>query len=294
MQELLNAATLGSIYLLFALGMALAWGTIGILSFAHGGTFMFSVLAIHMLSKAVELPMLVVLLLVSLAGAVISVLTQIFVFQPIIARAKSHHAAELRILIGGIGVAAILVSLAQRATGNAPFGVASTYQATILEFAGLRLSTTSLIVIIVGLGIAIALTLWLNRSRQGLALRAIGTDADTAQGMGINRNVMALGTMATAGALAGLAGGLLTYQLSAISPESGDTLLVKAFAIIVLGGLGSMGGAILGSFVLAGAETFMTVTGNGLWVDAVAFAIIFVILLVRPQGLLGRKEVRRT
>lgn len=294
MQELLNAGTLGSIYLLFALGMALAWGTIGILSFAHGGTFMFSVLVVHLLTKSVELPMIVVLLLVSLVGAVLSVLTQLFVFQPIIQRSKSHGAAELRILIGGIGVAAILVSLAQRATGNAPFGIRSSYEATVFELAGLRLSSTSLIVIVLGLGIGIGLTMWLKRSRQGLALRAIGTDAETAQGMGINRNLLALGTMAMAGALAGLAGGLLTYQLSAISPESGDTLLVKAFAIIVLGGLGSMGGAIIGAFVLAGAETVMTVTGNGLWVDAVSFAMIFVILLLRPQGLLGRKEVRRT
>ena len=294
MQELLNAATLGSIYLLFALGMALAWGTIGILNFAHGATFMFSVFTVHVITRLVELPMVVALLLTALAGAIISVLTQVLVFQPIARRSKSHASAELRILIGGIGISAIPLAIAQRATGNAPFGIRSSYEATIIQVAGLRISSTALIVTVLGLAIGVGLTVWLRRSKQGLALRAIGTDSETAPGRGINRRGLARGTMGVAGAVAGLAGGLLTFQLSAIAAESGDTLLIKAFAIIVLGGLGSMGGAVLGSYVLAGAETLMTVLGHGLWVDAVSFGLIFLILLLRPQGLLGRKEVRRT
>ncbi|MFB8387520.1 branched-chain amino acid ABC transporter permease [Microbacterium sp. NPDC055910] len=294
MQELLNAATLGSIYLLFALGMALPWGTIGVLNFAYGSTFMFSALVVHLVSKLVVLPMLGALLLAVLIGAVISVLTQLLVFQPIVKRSRSHHQAELRVIIGGIGVSAIPLAIAEKVTVNAPFGIRSSYEATVIEIAGLRVSSTGLIIIVVGLAIGIGVTIWLRRSKQGLALRGIGTDAETAQGMGVNRDLLGLGTMAVAGALAGLAGGLLTFYLSAISPESGDTLLIKAFAIIVLGGLGSMGGVILGAYVLAGAETIMTVTGQGSWVDAAAFGLIFVILLLRPQGLFGRKEVRRT
>ncbi|GAB92085.1 ABC transporter permease subunit, partial [Gordonia rhizosphera] len=134
----------------------------------------------------------------------------------------------------------------------------------------------------------------LKKSRQGLALRAIGVDAEVSEGMGVNRNGLALGTMAMAGALAGLAGVLLTLQLGAIAPESGDPLLIKAFAIIVLGGLGSMGGAVLGAYILAAAETLLIHLHFGTWVDAVSFGLIFLVLLLRPQGLFGRKEVRRT
>lgn len=294
MQDVLNAATLGSIYLLFALGMALAWGTIGILNFAHGVTFMFSAFVAHLVTQSGALPMPAVLAIAIVTGAVLSTLTQILAFQPVIARAKNQHAAEMRILIAGIGVASIPLAIAQRLTQSAPFGFNSTYQPQVFEFAGLRLTSTALIVLIAGIGIGVGLTWWLRVSKQGLALRAIGVDAETAAGMGVNRFGLAIGTMAIAGGLAGLAGALLTYQLSAIAPETGDQLIIKAFAIIVLGGLGSMAGAIIGSFTLAAVETIVLVNNLGTWVDAVSFGLIFLVLLLRPQGLLGRKEVRRT
>lgn len=295
MQDVLNAATLGSIYLLFALGMALAWGTIGILNFAHGVTFMFSAFVAHLVAQSVALPMPAVLAIAILTGAVLSTLTQILAFQPVLARARNQHAAEMRILIAGIGVASIPLAIAQRMTRSAPFGFGnSTYEAQVFEFLGLRLTSTALIVLIAGIGIGVGITWWLKVSKQGLALRAIGVDAETAAGMGVNRFGLAIGTMAIAGGLAGLAGALLTYQLTAIAPETGDQLLIKAFAIIVLGGLGSMAGAIIGSFVLAAAETVMLVNNLGTWADAVSFGLIFLVLLLRPQGILGRKAVRRT
>lgn len=294
MQDVLNAATLGSIYLLFALGMALVWGTIGILNFAHGATFMFSAFVGHLLTREAELPMLAIVGIAVLVGAAMSALTQWLAFQPILRRAKSQHAAEMRILIGGIGVAAIPLAIAQRETRSTPFGFQSSYSADVMEIFGLRITTTGMIILLCGLGLGIGLTVWLRQSRQGLALRAIGVDAETTAGMGVNRPALAFGTMAVAGGLAGLAGALLTFQLGAIAPETGDQLLIKAFAIIVLGGLGSMAGTVIGAYVLAGAETFVLQMNWGTWVDAVSFGLIFLILLVRPQGLLGRKEVRRT
>ena len=112
--------------------------------------------------------------------------------------------------------------------------------------------------------------------------------------MGVDRRKLALATMAVAGAMAGLAGILLTYSLGAITPESGDTLLVKAFACIILGGVGSMVGVAVGSNFLAGAEVWVLTQTSGSWVDAVSFGLIFLVLLVRPAGVFGRKEVRRT
>jgi branched-chain amino acid transport system permease protein len=134
---------------------------------------------------------------------------------------------------------------------------------------------------------------WLRRSKQGLALRSIGVDPETASLMGINRRQLALVTMAVSGAMAGLAGVLFTYALGAITPESGDTLLVKAFAIIILGGVGSMAGVIFGAFALAAAEVVVLTNTSGSWVDAVSFGLIFLVLLARPAGVFGRKEVRR-
>ncbi|MFC4001260.1 branched-chain amino acid ABC transporter permease [Prauserella oleivorans] len=294
-QDLLNAVALGSVYLVFALGMALAWGTIGILNFAHGVTFMFSAFVAHLVTREAALPMPAVVLIAVAAGALITTATQVLAFGPIMRRATDHRSAELRILIGGIGVAAIPLAIAQRMTESAPFGFrGSTYQPQVFDVHGVRVTTTVLVIVIAGVGIGVGVTRWLARSRQGLALRALGVDAETASLMGVNRSSLALGTMATSGALAGLAGALLTFQLGAIAPESGDGLLIKAFAIIVLGGLGSMAGVIVGSFVLAGAETFVLANNWGTWVDAVSFGLIFLVLLLRPQGLFGRAEVRRT
>lgn len=295
MQDVVNAITLGSVYLLFASGMALAWGTIGVLNFAHGVTFMFSAFIAHLTAAASPLSLPMVVLVSVATGALISTLTQLLAFGPIMKRAKDNRSAELRILIGGIGVAAIPLAIAQHMTGNAPFGLASGgYRAEVYEVLGLRLTSTAVLIIVSGLGLGLGMIRWLRVSRQGLALRAIGVDFETASIMGINRSSLALGTMAVAGALAGLAGALLTYHLRAMSPETGDSLLIKAFAIIVLGGLGSMTGVLAGSYVLAGAETFVLANGWGTWADAVSFGLIFLVLLLRPRGLFGRMEVRRT
>lgn len=294
-QDLVNATALGSVYLVFALGMALAWGTIGILNFAHGVTFMFAAFVAHLVSTAAPLPFLVVVAIAVAAGAVITTLTQVLAFEPIMRKAKDHRSAEMRILIGGIGVAAIPLAIAQRMTMSSPFGFrSSTYQAEVFEVFGLRITTTVLVIVIAGLGLGVGAARWLAVSRQGLALRAIGADPEIAALMGVNRSSLAVGTMAVSGGLAGLAGALLTFQLGAIAPESGDGLLIKAFAIIILGGLGSMVGVVAGSFVLAGAETFVLVNNWGTWADAVSFGLIFLVLLLRPQGFFGRAEVRRT
>jgi branched-chain amino acid transport system permease protein len=105
---------------------------------------------------------------------------------------------------------------------------------------------------------------------------------------------MAVGVTAVSGGLAGLAGSLLTFQLGAITPSTGDQLLIKAFAAIILGGVGSIGGTVLGALTLAVVETLLLTFTSGTWVDGVSFALIFAILLLRPRGIFGAVEVRRT
>lgn len=295
LQELINAVALGSIYLLFALGMSLAWGTIGILNFAHGAIFMFSAFTGYLVVREVRLPLIVLVLIGVIVGAVMSVAVQVLAFQPILRRAKDHRTAEMQMLIGGIGVAAVILAVAQEITKSNPFGFSnSSFRAHVYTVGAARISTTQIAIIVAGLALGFGMAYWLRVSKSGLALRSIGVDAETASVMGINRNRLGLLTMAIAGALAGLAGVLLTYNLGAITPESGDTLLLKAFAVIILGGVGSMTGVIVGAYILAFAESIILTQTSGLWVDAVSFGLIFIVLLVRPQGIFGRREVRRT
>ena len=294
MQEVLSAISLGSIYLLFSLGMSLTWGTIDVLNFAHGSIFMFATFCAYLILGTTTLPFPVVVLIGVVIGAVLSLLMQIGAFEPILKRARNKRSAEMQILIVGIGVATIPLAIAQQQTKSNPFGLnASSFHVTIWHVFGARITNVAVFTVIVGLALWAAIALWLRRSKHGLALRSIGVDSETASLMGINRRRLALFTMTVSGGLAGLAGVMFTYSLGAITPESGDTLLIKAFAIIILGGVGSMAGVVFGSYALAAVETVVLTYTSGSWVDAVAFGLIFVVLLARPAGVFGRKEVRR-
>ncbi|PXY29379.1 amino acid ABC transporter permease [Prauserella sp. PE36] len=294
-QNLLNALTLGSLYLLFALGMSLAWGTIGILNFAHGSIFMFAAFTGHLLVQQVALPLPVVLLIGTAVGAALSVLAQVLAFEPIQRRARDHRRAELQILVGGIGIATIPLAIAQHATKSVPFGfTGSTFQVEVYRLGPVQLTNVQLVILGAAAVLTGVLAWWLRSARTGLALRSIGVDAEVATMMGVNRRGLAMATMAVAGALAGIAGVLLTYYLGSIAAESGDSFLIKAFAAIVLGGIGSIGGAVAGAMILALAETVVLTQTSGMWVDAVSFGLIFAVLVLRPRGLFGRKEVRRT
>jgi branched-chain amino acid transport system permease protein len=294
-QDLVSVAALGSIYLLFALGMSLSWGTIDILNFGHGSIFMFSAFGAYLLLDHVNLGLVPMLAVGAVIGALMSLLIQVVAFEQIIKRARDKRSAEMQILIGGIGVAIIPLAIAQNHTKSNPFGFSkSTFEVTSWTMGDVRVTNVAAITIVLAVVLWAGAALWLHRSRTGLALRAIGVDAETAGLMGIDRRALALGTMAVSGGLAGLSGILFTYSLGAIVPESGDTLLVKAFAIIILGGVGSMLGVLFGSYVLAGCEVYILAHTNGSWVDAVSFGLIFLVLLVRPSGLFGQKAVRRT
>ena len=295
-QEVLSVFVLWSIYLLFALGMNLVWGSIGILNFAHGGIFTFSAFLAHEVLAHVRLSIFVMVPMCVVIGAALSVAIQVLIFEPILKRAGSVAAAELQIIVAGIAVAWLLAAIMQKVIKGYPFGLSTGGAFTIqtYTFGGVRISNIQLLVIFTGLVVGIATASWMRVSKAGLALRAVGVDAETASMMGINRTRLAIGTMAIAGALAGLAGALLTYDLSAIGQETGDSLLIKAFAAIVLGGLGSVYGVAAGTFMLAFAETVVLTHTAGRWVDAISFGLIFLVLILRPQGIFGRTEVRRT
>lgn len=293
LQDILNACVLGSIYLLFALGISLTWATIGVLNFAHGAVFMFSAFTAHLVGGTVALPIALYAVIAAATGAIMSVLIQVLVFAPIQRRARDHHTAETQILIGGIGVASIPVGIAAYITKSGSFGFDATGQNPVFQIAGLRFTVVGTTILVLALLISLGTAAWIKRSRTGLALRAIGVDHETARLMGVDERRLAIGTMAVAGLLSGLAGALLTVHLVAIDPTTGDGFLIKAFAAIVLGGVGSVLGVVLGTFVLAFAETFTILAGYGSWSNAIAFALIFAILLIRPQGFFGRKEVKR-
>jgi branched-chain amino acid transport system permease protein len=295
MQDTVNIVSLGAIYLLFAIGMSLVWGSIGILNLAHGSVFAFSAFAGHLVLEHARLPIIAVVPICIVCGAVVSLLLEVLAFEPILARSRDLVTTEFQILIGGLGVASVLVAIIQKVTTSAPFSfTASTFRIHTYVWGSVRISNIQIAMIVAGIVVAGSAAVWLQRSRAGLALRAIGVDAQIASLMGIRRTVLARVTMAMAGGCAGLAGALLTYNLGSLDSSSGDTLLIKAFAAIILGGVGSIAGVVVGALVIATAETMVLTYTSGTWVDAISFGLIMVVLLLRPRGLFGRAEVRRT
>jgi branched-chain amino acid transport system permease protein len=296
MQDLVNIVVLGSLYFVFAIGLSLVWGSIGILNFAHGAIFVFSAFVGSLIVNVVPLPFVATVLLCMIAGSLLSLFVQRFAYEVILARTRDVRVAEFQILIGGIGVTAALVAIIHEVTRTAPFGFYnSTFRIDVYEIAGARISNIQILIVVTGVIVGGGTAWWMRKSKSGLALRAIGVDPETASLMGINRTRLARSIMALAGAYAGLAGALLTYHLGSIVGESGDSLIVKAFAVIILGGVGSILGVAIGALILGTAETLvLTHTASGSWVDAISFGLIFLVLLVRPQGLFGRAEVRRT
>jgi branched-chain amino acid transport system permease protein len=295
LQECVNIVVLWAVYLLFAIGIDIVWGSLGALNLAHGSVFMFSAFVGYVVVLHVRLPFPVVVLVCVLVGAAASLAIQLLAFGPIQRRSVSARAAELQILIASIGIASVPVAIAEEYTTSQPFGfAASSYRSVLHVFGGIRVTDLQLTIVACGLIIGLATAAWMRFSRTGLALRAVGINAETASLMGVDRFRLAALAMGFAGAVAGLAGALLTYDLGLISPSTGDSFLIKAFAVCVLGGVGSITGLALGSLVLAAAETITLTATSGTWVDAISFGVILLVLLIRPQGLLGRAEVRRT
>ena len=293
MQQVINGTVLASIYVLFSLGLTLSWGTLNVLNLAHGALFMFAGFSAHLVTKDLELPLAALIPICMVIAGLLTVTIEVVVFRQIRRRTPDERQAELLMLIASVGLAAIPVTIAQNDTHDSPFGLQSSYRTIVYEVGNFRISNTQVIIVVLAALLTVALGLWVKLSRSGRALRALAYDAETCGLMGISSRWLAAVTMFVSGALAGLAGLLLIVYLGTLTPESGEHLLVKGFAIIILGGVGSVWGTLAGGLVLATAETLVLTHTSGGYTDAVAFGLIILVILLRPQGLIPRQRVDR-
>jgi len=294
MEQLINAIVLGAIYCLFATGLSLTWGTLNVLNLAHGAVFMFSAFICYLITHraGLNLPVVVLLIIAMVAGALMEYLLDLLVFRLIKRRSQTLGQAEMSMLIGSIGAGAILVTIAEQMTADAPFTVtknavrASIYHIT----ASIYVTNIEIIITVVALALTIGFAVWIQRTQAGRAMRALASDAPTSGLMGISEGRMSALAMVISGASAGAAGLFLTLYLDSLTADTGSDLLLKAFAAVVVGGVGSIWGTLLGAFILAGGETLVTATTSGIWTSAVSFGLIIVVLLVRPSGLFGQQK----
>jgi branched-chain amino acid transport system permease protein len=292
-QQLINGAVLCSIYILFSLGLTLSWGALDVLNLAHGAMMMFGAFVAFVVTAHADLPLWLLFVVGIATAGIATLLLDVVVFRYIRAKVTDKRQAELLTLIAGVGAAAIPVTIAQAYTTDSPFGIGHLHWPVYHLGGSAQISVLQASIILVGIVLCVALAFWVARTRTGRALRAVAFDGETSELMGVNTRALSAMTMLIAGSLAGLAGMLLVVYLGSLTPESGEGFMLKGFAIVILGSVGSIWGTFIGAIVLAGAETLVVAQTSGTWVDAISFAIILIVILLRPQGLLGRGLVER-
>lgn len=280
---LIDALMLGSLYCLMSIGLALAFGVTRIINFAHGEFIMLGAYAAVMLSRSLGLDPLVALPIAALAAAALGWL----LFQISLRRVLRAPAINQILLLFGIGL--VLQNVALIAFTADERSVTTAYSLAGTQWLGANVSYGKL----VGLGVAVVCTVgllaWLARSETGRAMRAVAQHRDAARLMGIDVDAMYRLSFMINAALGAATGCVVSFLLT-VSPFMGFALLVKSFAIVVLGGLGSIAGTIIAAFVLATAETGIAyyVPDGGGWADGVALAVLLAVLVLRPRGILGK------
>jgi branched-chain amino acid transport system permease protein len=292
-QQLINGAVLCAVYILFSLGLTLSWGALDVLNLAHGALMMFSAFTAYVVTQHIDLPLPLLFVIGVGTSGVLTLLLDVIVFRHIRARVADKKQAELLTLIAGVGAAGIPVTLAVSYTHDSPFGIGHLDWSTFKLGEHTQISTVQMAIIVLGALLCTVVALWVSRSRTGRALRAVAFDGETSELMGVNTRALSAWTMLIAGSLAGLAGMLLVIYLGALTPGSGEPFMLKGFAIIILGSVGSVWGTAIGAIVLAGTETVVVSQTSGTWVDAISFAIILLVIVLRPQGVVGKGLAER-
>ncbi|WP_017652124.1 branched-chain amino acid ABC transporter permease [Fortiea contorta] len=309
LQQFLNGLSIGSVYAIFALGYTLVYSILGIINLAHGaiftlgayftyalmgGTFGFNGLLANV-TLPIKLPFAIALILGSSLAGLVGVGMERIAFQPL----RRKGSDSLLTVVSSLGVAVVIVNLIQYLVGAESYTFpAETYGnlPAAINFGTaenpIPIRSVQVVIFAVSVVIVAILTYFINRTKYGKAMQAIAEDQTTASLLGINTDGFIVLTFFLSSFLAGLAGTLVASSVSIAGPYFGIAFGLRGLAVIVLGGLGSIPGAVLGGLVIGLAEAFVPGEYSA-FKDAVAFGILFIMLLVRPQGLLGRRFIQK-
>jgi branched-chain amino acid transport system permease protein len=289
-QQLINALSLGSVYALFALGFTLVFGVLGVINLSHGAIFMLGSYIALLLIDKLAMPLYLAMLCAMLATGCIGALVDYLVLKPLRARNAPHLAP----MIATIGVAIMFTNLAQGLFGaenqRFPAGVIPEES---LNFGALHVTALQIGIIAISFVLMLALLVVMRRTQIGRALRAIAESPKAAYLLGINVEGLFFLTSFAAAALGGAAGVLVGLSFNAISPFMGQPMLHKGIAVIILGGMGDIRGALIGGLFLGFAEVLTVAYVSSDFRDAVAFGLLFLILLIRPSGMFGKVLERK-
>jgi branched-chain amino acid transport system permease protein len=299
-QELVNGLTTGALYSLIALGFSMVYGVLKLLNFAHGDLYMvgayigFFVIqwfggAQHL---SIAVPLLLVIMFVLAAGLVggLGVAIERFAYRPL------RDAPRIAPLITAIGVSFFLESSALLLFG-AQYRVYNTADfislSSGIQIGSVTIDSVQILVLVLGVVLMAGLQLLVNRTRLGRQMRAVAADREAAEMLGINVNFVITATFFLGSALAGVAGIMGGLLFNQVTSTIGFIAGLKAFTAAVVGGIGSIPGAMLGGLVIGVAESFVTGYISSTYSNLIVFGILIVVMLIRPSGLLGRAQLQK-
>lgn len=289
MQQLINGLSIGSIYALFAIGFTLVFGVLDRLNLAHPSVFAVSAFVGIELVEVAGLSIWLTLPIVAVVGAVLGVIIERVAFRPLKNRPDAHFAG----LISSIALAGMFIALLQWRYGpNTRRFPADSFPTTTYTVFGAQVTLLQVAILLISIVLMIALTLLVSRSRLGRGMRAIAENPTAAKVLGINVDRVTVTTFAISSALGAVAGSLFAMNVNSAQLGMGSAIELKGLAVIIVGGMGSLPGALIGGLLLGLAEVFAVQYVGSSWRDLVAFGLLFLILLVRPQGLFGARQVR--
>lgn len=286
-QQLINGLILGAVYALFAVGLSLVWGILKILNMAHAAIFTSGAIAAFFLLRWLPLPLYLLIPTVMLFTGILAAAVDYVAFRPVRLQQRNPDDAELATLVTSLGAAAVLLAIDIKVTDNGAVVSYpdSLFTSQLVNIGGIAVTNLQIFMFTLAVALSLGAAAFIKWNRTGKAMRAIAVNPDMAAMLGVNVDRLTIGTIAVGGALAGAAGVLLGVAFHAVHSEMGDPLLLKAFAITILGSPGSVVGALVGGMLLGVIEASVLTFATASYRDGVSFALIVAVLLLRPKGI---------
>jgi branched-chain amino acid transport system permease protein len=281
-QQFVNGLSRGAVYALIAVGFALIFSVLKFSNFAHGGLISVAAYAGYYFSSKFNMPPVLAVGCTALAGGVMGVILDTIAFRNL----RKRNASNIYYFVSSITCGILFMNILTLMFGTTFYSIKPFFKNSIWRIGDLVMLKMDIAILVITVALLAALMLLINRTKMGLALRVVSIDRDTAMLMGINSNVIITVTFMIAGGLAGISGILLGSNFT-IDPFLGN-MVVKGFVASVIGGLGSLSGAIVGALMLGIMEVVFTVLVGDILSPAVIFVITLIFLLLRPQGISGQ------
>ena len=280
LQQIFNGLAIGAVYTLIGIGLTIVFGILGIAHFAHGVVAMSGGYVAFILIERFGLPFFVAVLVAMLAGALFGVLIERLAYRPV------QKAPPINAFIIALGLTMMLDGLNLVTFGPDQIVVRTPYT-HVYHVLGIVMTELRLVIMTCTTVLLAAMWFFVSRTKTGRAIRAVAQNRAAATLMGVNANAVSYVVFGISSAL-GVAGGALVGAMLALAPGLGESLVIKGFAVLILGGLGSIPGAV-GGLILGVSESLAAGYISSSYKDVIAFAVMIVVLLFRPEGLLGKK-----